>query len=116
EVLERGQLLVIFPEGTRNHGPVVGPLEEGAMFLAARAGVPVVPVGIAGSEDSMPKGRRIPKRLRIWVVVGEALAPPAGGEGGRVPRSQVRAGTEELCRGIQSAFDQACAGFERGAG
>ncbi len=113
EVLERGQLLVMFPEGTRGQGATIGPLHEGAAFLAARTGARIVPVGIGGSEVSMPKGRRIPKRLRIRVVVGEPVTPPESGESGRVPRRQLHATTEELRRAIQSAYDTARRDFER---
>ncbi|HTX62830.1 MAG TPA: lysophospholipid acyltransferase family protein, partial [Acidimicrobiales bacterium] len=113
-VLEQGQLLVLFPEGTRGVGPTVGPLHEGAAFLSARTGAPVVPIGIGGSDVSMPKGRRIPKPVRIRVVVGEPVAPPARTEGGRVPRSSIHATTEALRRAIQSAYDDARRDFEQG--
>ena len=113
EVLERGQLLVMFPEGTRRQGPTIGALHDGVAFLAARTRAPIVPIGIGGSDVSMPKGRRIPKPLRIRVVVEEPLAPPEGGEAGRVPRRHVHATTEELRGAIQSAYDAARRDFER---
>jgi 1-acyl-sn-glycerol-3-phosphate acyltransferase len=114
EVLERGQLLVMFPEGTRHQGPTIGPLHEGAAFLAARTCAPIVPIGIGGSDVSMPKGRRIPKPLRIRVVVGEPVTPPESGAAGRVPRRHVHATTEELRGAIQSAYDAARREFEQG--
>jgi len=113
EVLERGELLVLFPEGTRREGPAVGELHEGAAFLAARTGAPIVPVGIGGSDVSMPKGRRIPRPLRIRVVVGEPIAPPPRAESGRVPRSGIHSTTEALRSAIQSAYDEARGDFER---
>ena len=114
EVLERGQLLVLFPEGTRRTGETIGELHEGAAFLSARTGAPIVPVGIGGSDVSMPKGQRIPKPLRIRVVVGEPIAPPARTESGRVPRSQVHAATEALRVAVQTVYDEARRDFERG--
>lgn len=105
EVLRAGQVLVLFPEGTRQEGPEVAPLHEGAAFLAARTGATVVPVGIGGSDLAMPKGRRIPKPLRIHVVVGEPVPPPATGR--RVARSRVHAATEVLRGRIQDAYDLA---------
>lgn len=113
-VLERGQLLVLFPEGTRREGPTVGPLHEGAAFLAARTGAPIIPLGIGGSDISMPKGQRIPKPLRIRVVVGEPILPPPRTESGRVPRSSIHVTTEALRRAIQSVYDEARREFERG--
>ena len=50
EVLEAGEPLVLFPEGERKAGPTVQPLFEGAAYLALKAGVPIVPIGIGGSE------------------------------------------------------------------
>lgn len=107
EVLRRGQALVIFPEGARQEGDEVGDLLEGAAFLAARTGAPIVPVGIGGSDLAMPKGKRIPKRLRIRVVVGEPLQAPERSEGKRVSRKKVHSTTEELRRRIQEVYDQA---------
>ena len=59
-ILEHGQVLVLFPEGTRQSGAVVHDLFEGAAYIATRTGVPIVPVGIGGSEAAMPKGAKIP--------------------------------------------------------
>ena len=56
QVLVRGQLLVMFPEGTRREGPEIRDLMEGASFLSARTGAPILPIGIAGSDLAMPKG------------------------------------------------------------
>jgi 1-acyl-sn-glycerol-3-phosphate acyltransferase len=104
-VLRQGQVLVLFPEGTRREGPEVGELLEGAAFLAARTGAPIVPVGIGGSDRAMPKGRLVPAPLRIRVVVGPPVSPPA--RTGRVARSRVHAITEELQQRIQQAYDLA---------
>jgi len=107
EVLEQGQVLVMFPEGTRQEGPVVQPLLDGVAFLAGRTGAQTVPIGIAGSDIAMAKGSRIPKPLGIVVVVGEALAPPSRPEGGRVPRSKVHEATARLGQAIQAVYDRA---------
>lgn len=114
EVLERGQLLVLFPEGTRREGTTIGELHEGAAFLAARTGAPIVPIGIGGSDVSMPKGRRVPKPMRIRVVVGEPIRAPARTASGRVPRSSIHTATEALREAIQSVYDEARQDFEGG--
>jgi 1-acyl-sn-glycerol-3-phosphate acyltransferase len=62
-VLRAGEPLVLFPEGTRQDGPAVGELLEGASFLAARTGAPIIPVGIAGT-DRAPEAREGPRRHR----------------------------------------------------
>ncbi len=106
-VLDRGDVLILFPEGTRRTGPVVEDLHEGAAFLAARTGAPMVPIGIWGTEDAMPKGKRLPRRTRVRMVVGEALEPPPRSERGRVPRHQVRELNDELQRRLQRCYDTA---------
>jgi 1-acyl-sn-glycerol-3-phosphate acyltransferase len=80
---------------------------EGAAFLSARTGAPIVPIGIGGSDLSMPKGRAIPKPITIQVVIGPALAPPARTGGGRVSRSAVHATTEVLVEQLQAVYDEA---------
>jgi 1-acyl-sn-glycerol-3-phosphate acyltransferase len=106
-VLRKGEPLVLFPEGTRQEGPEVGELLEGAVFLAARTGAAIVPIGIGHSDEAMPKGKRIPKPLRVTVVVGEPYVPDARSEKGRVSRSGVRNSTEELRGRIQAVYDLA---------
>ncbi len=105
EVLRRGYALVLFPEGTRKEGLEVAPLHDGAMFVAARTGATVVPVGIGGSERALPKGAKLPRPAKIRVVVGAPLAPPASE--GRVTRTQVTAKSEELRRELQAVYHQA---------
>lgn len=114
-VLELGQVLVLFPEGTRKQGPAIGELHEGAAFLAARTGAPILPIGIGGSDVSMPKGRRVPRPIRIHVVVGEPVVAPARTDAGRVPRSSIHQSTDALRAAIQRVFDQARADFEADA-
>ncbi len=107
EVLRRGEALVLFPEGTRRAGPVIEDLMEGATFLSARTGAPIVPIGIGGSDLAMPKGSAIPKPYTIHVVIGPAMPPPPRTGGGRVSRSAVHAATAELEQRIQAVYDEA---------
>ncbi len=94
--LESGLSLVIFPEGTRRQGIAVKDIAEGASYLALKESVPVVPVGIAGSELGMPKGSNIIFPVAISIVVGQAINPAPRLESRRVARGQIRAHSEEL--------------------
>ena len=47
--IEDGFSLAIFPEGTRSKGPVPGPFQKGALKLATKPGVPIIPVSLNGS-------------------------------------------------------------------
>ena len=75
--LARGEPVAVFPEGTRESGPRIAPLFDGAAYLAVKLGVPIVPVGVGGSEDILPKGKLLPRPRRVAVVVGKP-DPPAG--------------------------------------
>jgi 1-acyl-sn-glycerol-3-phosphate acyltransferase len=128
EVLAGGEPLVMFPEGTRRSGPVVEDLREGVAYLAVRAGVPVVPIGIGGSEKSMPRGSSVPKPRIVHVVIGKPVYPPvpggppagdaatteedepnpgAGPRPARVSRKATKAFSDQVGAAIQEVFDQA---------
>jgi 1-acyl-sn-glycerol-3-phosphate acyltransferase len=107
QVLQRGEPLVLFPEGTRQAGPVVAEMFDGAAWLAARAQCPIIPVGIGGSARALGKGMKAPRPVRMTVVVGEPIAPPAPTPGGRTSRRAVRELTERLRSDLQRLFDDA---------
>jgi len=99
EALRAGAGLVVFPEGTRRRGPRVAEIEEGASYLALKAGVPIVPAGIAGSDEAMPIGSARLRRVPIAIVVGVPIWPSVVREepgGSRVRRSEIRALTTIL--------------------
>jgi 1-acyl-sn-glycerol-3-phosphate acyltransferase len=104
EVLAGGEPLVVFPEGTRQSGHQVADLFEGAAYLSLRAGVPIVPVGIGGSEAAMPRGSRLMRPVKVHLVVG---APIAAGPGGIPSRHRVHELTLRLHDELQRLFDEA---------
>ena len=107
EIIEGGSPVVVFPEGTRRSGPVVDDLFDGPAYLASRTGVPIIPMGIGGSERMMPKGAKLLHPSKLVLIVGDPIPPPAHTEGGRVPRSAVRDLTAKLQVEVQRLFDDA---------
>lgn len=108
DVLAGGEPLVVFPEGGRRSGPVIEEISEGAAYLAIRAGVPILPVGIGGSERAMTKGSWVLRPVRTSVVIGPPLYPPPPPEDGkRAPRRTVHELTERLRAELQRLFDEA---------
>jgi len=107
DVIAEGEPLVLFPEGTRQSGPLVQDLFEGAAYVATRTGVPVVPVGIGGSERAMPKGAKGLRPVRIAIVVGRPIYPEPISEGRRGSRRAVKELTERLHEQLQVLFDAA---------
>jgi 1-acyl-sn-glycerol-3-phosphate acyltransferase len=103
-VLRQGHALVLFPEGTRKEGRDVAPLHDGAMFVAARTGAKVVPVGIGGSDRAMPKGAKLPRPSKIRIVVGPPIDPPSAD--GRVSRSALSAKSEELRAALENVYHE----------
>ena len=106
-VLEAGEPLVLFPEGERKSGPTVQPLFDGAAYVALKAGVPIVPVGIGGSEAVMPKGATFIHPKKVHVIVGPPIMPPPSVREGKVPRSAARQVTAELHATLQQLYDEA---------
>jgi 1-acyl-sn-glycerol-3-phosphate acyltransferase len=106
ELLGEGEPLVMFPEGERKSGPLVQPLFEGAAYVAARGNVPIIPVGIGGSERVMPKGAKFLYPHKVHVIVGKPMYPVVS-DNGRAPRSEVKRLTAELHEELQKLFDAA---------
>ena len=73
EVLKHGGLLGIYPEGTRSPDARLYRGKVGVARLALRAGVPVVPVAMIGTDKVQPIGKRLPNIRRIGMVFGEPL-------------------------------------------
>jgi len=81
EALEGGEPVAIFPEGTRRHGREIVDLFDGGAYLATRLGVPIVPVGIGGSEQILASGKSLPRPHKVAIVVGDPIQPPDHGAG-----------------------------------
>lgn len=75
--LEAGQTVGLAPEGKRSPNATLMPGKQGAAFLAAKAGVPIIPIGGIGTEDHVVKARlRRLKRLHIQIWVGHPFQLP----------------------------------------
>ena len=105
-VVETGEPLVLFPEGTRQSGPTVHELFDGVAYVASRTGVPIIPVGIGGSERALAKGAKIPRPTKVTVVVGPPMRVETEADG-KVPRRAVRETTAALRAEVQRLFDEA---------
>jgi 1-acyl-sn-glycerol-3-phosphate acyltransferase len=103
--LTAGEPVAMFPEGTRRHGREVADLFDGTAYLAVKLGVPILPVGIGGSEEILASGKKIPKFRRVAVVIGQPIMPPTDATTRK--RSDLIAITNQLQVELQKLFDEA---------
>ena len=73
--LKRGEMVLVFPEGTRTHDGRIGPFRPGFTALAVRSKAAILPVAIDGAFDAFPRGRTWPGPGRIRVHFGVPLTP-----------------------------------------
>jgi pantoate ligase / CMP/dCMP kinase len=99
-----GEPLVAFPEGTRKEGPTIEGLFDGPAFMAVKAGVPILPIGIGGSDQAMRRHQKFPRPVKIHMVIGPPLNNPPSTSTGR---STVRTLTADLQSELQRLFDLA---------
>ncbi|MEY5098111.1 MAG: hypothetical protein RJA36_830 [Pseudomonadota bacterium] len=76
----RGAALAVFPEGTFTRVPGLRPFRMGAFLVAARAGLEVLPVALAGTRDCLREGHWLPRRGMVRVTLGQPLGVPPQGD------------------------------------
>ncbi len=73
--LKYGQMVLVFPEGSRTRDGQLGALKPGFCALARRGGVKLLPVGIAGAYRAWPRSRSAPGRATVQIRVGKPISP-----------------------------------------
>ena len=81
------------------------PLFDGPAWVACRNRVPIVPIGIGGSDGAMPIGAKLIRPARVRVVIGEPIYPDVAPTG-HVPRRLVSELTEALHGEVQRLYDE----------
>jgi 1-acyl-sn-glycerol-3-phosphate acyltransferase len=109
QVLGRGEAFGIYPEGTRSRDGRLYRGRTGVAHLALTAGVPVVPVGLTGTEKLQPVGSRLPRVVPVTVTFGAPIQV-AGRYDGVPPGKARREVTDEIMRAIQAMTGQEEAG------
>jgi 1-acyl-sn-glycerol-3-phosphate acyltransferase len=71
DLLKAGQVLIMYPEGTRVEAGVLSKPEPGAGFIAQKADCPVLPVAVTGTRECLPKGMLWPRRVPVTVRFGK---------------------------------------------
>ncbi len=88
-LLEAGEVIAMFPEGTRGDGIELRPAKPGIGLIAARTGVPVIPVLHRGTEKVLPRGAWFPRPHRIVIKFGAPLRFGEGQTGKRQDQAEL---------------------------
>lgn len=106
EVVKSGELLGIYPEGTRSPDGRLYRGKTGVARMAIEGGVPVVPVAMIGTDLAQPVGKKVPSRVhKIGVKVGEPMRFDEYA-GRHDDREALREATDRIMRAIQELSGQ----------
>lgn len=94
ERIKGGTSVLIFPEGTRSYTGKMNSFKRGAFVLAARSGVPVLPVTVRGSNEVMARGSLLIRPGVIRLTVGEPI--PSEGRDESALRDLTKKAIEEI--------------------
>jgi len=104
EVLRRGELFGIFPEGTRSRDGLLYKGHTGAARLAVTVGCPIYPVGIVGTDVIQPPDAKLPKlRKDAYITIGRPIPPKRYQRG---DRADLRAYIDEVMYEIREITGQ----------
>ncbi|MCW5937163.1 MAG: 1-acyl-sn-glycerol-3-phosphate acyltransferase [Fimbriimonadaceae bacterium] len=98
------QAVLVFPEGARNDGETMLPIQIGLAMMAKRSGAKVVPVGLQGTQKMLPKGAKGPRRTRVTIAFGKPFTYAEVTEG--LPDREARARFVEV---LGARIAEACA-------
>lgn len=97
-ILARGEVLVMFPEGTRQPVGQLGQPETGVGMIALRSKAPVVPVHISGTDRLLPKGSARLHRAQVTLRFGPPLRWPESGQ--KPGHDEYQAAAEAIMKAI----------------
>jgi len=107
-VLAEGKALLVFPEGTRGEEGVLREAKPGAALLAVQSGAAVVPAYVHGTGRAWPRGRRLPRPVKVRVTFGAPLRFQRAA--GAQRKAQYEAASRQMMTAIAGLRDRAVGG------
>ena len=107
-VLAEGKALLVFPEGTRGEEGFLREAKAGAALLAVQSGAAVVPAYVHGTGRAWPRGRRLPRPVKVRVTFGAPLRFQRAA--GAKRRGQYEAASRRMMTAIAELRDRAVGG------
>src|SRR5438445_3413408 len=98
---EERAIFIIFPEGGRSRNGSMMPFKHGLGMLVAETNVPVVPCGLVGTFEALPPNRKVPRPMRIKLIIGQPLKFAA------TPNN--REGWSQIARSLESSVRELAA-------
>jgi 1-acyl-sn-glycerol-3-phosphate acyltransferase len=73
KIMEKGDSILIFPEGTRSRDGRVGTFRRGSLLAALKSGAPVLPVALSGTINITPRGTKLINRAKVKMTIGRPV-------------------------------------------
>lgn len=120
KLINNGELVLIYPEGTRSLDGKMQPFKPGVLFTQKLSGCEIIPAGIQGSYDVLPSGKLLPRPAKMSVKFGESIQFANDSLSG-MSRSETRDfrlaylhdRVEQLCRECDDDFEPNLRGIYR---
>ncbi len=100
DILQKGKVLAIFPQGTRESEKELTEIKQGAAYFAVKTNTPIIPVYIKGTDKVMPKNRNVFKPKKVEIYIGEPI---------QIPKKRQWKQSEQICimtRRVMKAINQ----------
>jgi 1-acyl-sn-glycerol-3-phosphate acyltransferase len=110
DALANGEVFALAPEGTRSKVGAMQPAKDGAAFLASRANVPILPVGLSNTDRLFANTRRL-RPTDVTIRIGRPFTLPRSG--GRARSQELSAHTELIMSHIAALVDERHRGYYR---
>lgn len=110
KILKRGEIMIVFPEGTRQSGREVAECFDGPVWLASRSNAKIIPMAIYGTEYALPPEAKWPKKTKVAVSIGAPIEVASVGK--KLGRDEIPEVTAKVRSQMQDHLDLAVEAFE----